>query len=75
MLVGTHADVSRTHRDAQGVFISSPAQELRDRLAGEFPGFTFDKKVVLCDAHLPNSQGIRDIKNSTGKRKLTILQV
>jgi hypothetical protein len=76
LLVATHPDTSRTPRTLQGNYISSQAQRLLTQLTDKF-GSLFDihQQVLVVDAHISNSSGMRAIKSYLADAREKVLQV
>jgi hypothetical protein len=76
LLVATHPDTSRTSRTLQGNYISSQAERLLTQLTEKF-GALFDihQQVLIVDAHLSNSPGMRAIKSYLADTREKVLQV
>lgn len=76
LLVATHPDTSRTSRTLQGNYISSQAERLLTQLTDKF-GALFDihQQVLIVDAHLSNSPGMRAIKSYLADAREKVLQV
>jgi hypothetical protein len=76
LLVATHPDTSRTPRTLQGIYFSSQAERLLTQLTEKFGAF-FDihQEVLVVDAHLSNSPGIRAVKSYLADARDKVLQV
>ena len=76
LLVATHPDTSRTPRTLQGNYISTQAERLLTQLTDKF-GALFDihQQVLIVDAHLSNSPGMRAIKSYLADAREKVLQV
>ena len=76
LLVATHPDTSRTPRTLQGNYISSQAERLLTQLTEKF-GALFDihQQILIVDAHLSNSPGMRAIKSYLADAREKVLQV
>jgi hypothetical protein len=76
LLVATHPDTSRVPRTPQGNYICSQTERLLTQLSDRF-GTQFDlhHQVLVVDAHVSNSPGIRTIKSYLADAKQKVLQV
>lgn len=76
LFVATHPDTSRTPRTLQGNYISSQAERLLTQLTDKF-GALFDihQQVLIVDAHLSNSPGMRAVKSYLADAREKVLQV
>ena len=76
LLVATHPDTARTPRTLQGNYISSQAERLLTQLTDKF-GALFDiyQQILIVDAHLSNSPGMRAIKSYLADAREKVLQV
>lgn len=76
LLVATHPDTSRTPRTPQGNYISCQAERLLTQLSDRFgTQFQIHQQVLVVDAHVSNSPGIRAIKSYLADAKQKVLQV
>jgi hypothetical protein len=76
LLVATHPDTSRVPRTSQGNYISSQAERLLTQLNDKFGSiFELHQQVIIVDAHLSSSPGIRAIKSYVANVKQKVLQV
>lgn len=76
LLVATHPDTSRIPRTPQGNYICSQTERLLTQLIGKFgTRFELHQQVLIVDAHVSNSPGIRAIKSYLADAKQKILQV
>jgi hypothetical protein len=74
--VATHPDTSRVPRTSQGNYISSQAERLLTQLTDNFGEvFELHQQVLIVDAHLSSSPGIRVIKSYLADAKQKVLQV
>jgi hypothetical protein len=76
LLVATHPDTSRTPRSLQGHYVSSQAERLLTQLTDKF-GSLFDihQEILVLDARLSISPGIRAIKCYLADAREKVLQV
>ena len=76
LLVGTHPDTSRTPRTLQGLYVSSQAERLLNQLMDKY-GSLFDlhDEILIVDAHVANSPGIKAIKTYLSEAKHKVVQV
>ncbi|XP_069694753.1 death-associated protein kinase 1-like isoform X2 [Periplaneta americana] len=75
LLVATHPDTSRTPRTPQGNYISSQAERLLAQLHDKFgTSFEIHQQVLVVDAHVANSPGIRAVKSYLTDAKQKVLQ-
>ncbi|XP_033608089.1 death-associated protein kinase dapk-1 isoform X3 [Cryptotermes secundus] len=75
LLVATHPDTSRVPRTSQGNYISSQAERLLKQLTDKFGAvFELHQQVLIVDAHLSSSPGIRAIKSYLADAKQKVLQ-
>lgn len=76
LLVATHPDTSRVPRTSQGNYISTQAERLLTQLTDKFGSiFEIHQQVLVVDAHLSSSPGIRAIKSYLADAKQKVLQV
>jgi hypothetical protein len=76
LLVATHPDTSRVPHTSQGNYISSQAEMLLSQLTDKFEAvFELHQQVLIVDAHLSSSPGIRAIKSYLVDAKQKVLQV
>ncbi|PSN41147.1 hypothetical protein C0J52_05197 [Blattella germanica] len=75
LLVATHPDTSRTPRTPQGNYISSQAERLLAQLIDKY-GTLFDlhQQILVVDAHVSNSPGIKAVKSYLADEKQKVLQ-
>ena len=76
LLVATHPDTSRTPRTSQGHYISSQTERLLSQLTDKF-GTLFEiyNRILIVDAHVANSPGIKAVKSYLTDAKYRVLQV
>jgi hypothetical protein len=76
LLVATHPDTSRIPRTPQGNYICSQTERLLTQLIDRFgTQFELHQQVLIVDAHVSNSPGIRAIKSYLADAKQKVLQV
>jgi hypothetical protein len=76
LLVATHPDTSRIPRTPQGNYISSQAERLLTQLKDKFGTlFKLHQQVLVVDAHVSNSPGMKAIKSYLADAKQKVLQV
>ncbi|XP_068081595.1 death-associated protein kinase 1 [Anabrus simplex] len=75
VLVATHPDTTRTPRTAQGAYISSQSERLLRQLNDRFGTlFELHQQVLVVDAHVPASPGMKAIKTYLADGKHKVLQ-
>ncbi|KAJ9574049.1 hypothetical protein L9F63_008575, partial [Diploptera punctata] len=75
LLVATHPDTSRTPRTPQGQYVSSQAERLLSQLTDKYGTlFELHDQILIVDAHVASSPGIKAVKSYLSDAKHKVLQ-